>query len=383
MSESMSRLLTVHIGPPKTATTSIQLVLGSEVVQTQLARADVALGAPGHPTFDHVVANALLADDISKSAQWFLPGERNLDLEDYRSGPCNRIVSAEGLWRITKAGAERLLQMVAPDRLVVVVGMRSPDGWLWSLWNQLAKTGDAHSWNSFLSSSGETAALFPSRFLAPWMDLGIPTSFKFLYMDSLRGSHAADAFAELLGLNLDLAASKTQTSAGLNASPKPHETLMNSWFSAAVLDYLQNEAWSYFGDIPQDFAKRFLLDIVDTAAPMHEHVLSHGDDELFHESPFAPDSAPTRRYIRSWAKDLSETAATLDTVSALDRKQLLSLARRARASVKAGSPIGPNGLGVPREGFLNLVRVDANLLSVVRTAAMSIGLAWRSAGTVP
>lgn len=371
--------LTVHIGPPKTATTVVQQVL--DEAQEALSAQGIGYGLSNRPRADFVLVGKLgHLTTYPDRENWHLGREATADSDvtDFLTGHPHRLISTEDFFDADPSVATVLLEVMQPRALEIVAGIRRPDQWLWSMWQQACKDPLWPEWDDFIEKHLADHLLLPSNFLAPWIGHSVPegTSIHLLRLEDFGATHPAIHFARLLGIDLDLALPIANAPAWSNASMRPRETLLTAWFVRECARMLREECWSYYGDIPMGFVRRSTVDLVDLARPLFERASNRPSEESFFDSPWRERCPALEEFVSLWSRDAWAVAHSDWPLTADARAALESSARAAQAALERGLVRGPQGAGFPVRDFASLVTIDADLLALARSVSFAVGQAW-------
>jgi hypothetical protein len=270
-----------------------------------------------------------------------------------------------------------------PRVLEVVAGIRRPDEWLWSMWQQACKDPLWPEWDDFIATHLAERRLLPSQFLAPWVSHSVPggTTIDLLRLETFGSTHPAVHLMRLLGIRIDLTLPMANAPAWANASMLPRETLLTAWFVRECARMLREECWSHYGDIPMGFIRRSAMDLVDLAHPLFERAIDRSSDEVFQDTPWQETSPALEDFVALWSRDALAVAQSDWPLTSNARAALNAAASETQTALQRGLVRGPQSIGFPVRDFASLVSVDADLLALVRTVSIAIGQAWLIAQT--
>jgi len=199
----MSSRLFVHLGPHKTATSSIQWWLDHHA--EALARSGVRVGRAGRNDLGHHdLALGLLHDTTTGEVE---PGHALGSWAELRrefgdlADDCSLVVSSENLAQLDEHHLARVAPLLQGLPTTLIVGIRDPMALVPSLWQETVKWG--RHWDLSTASRellhGEASGLLPlvdrwTRFVRP-VDV-----VAFVVPGHRAGSAAVEAFAAAIGV---------------------------------------------------------------------------------------------------------------------------------------------------------------------------------------
>ena len=164
--------LIVHLGPTKTSTTAIQFAFlkSSEYLNSQGLQYEPGEGRIAH----HDLAKFLKTTPIAE-----LSNLSTLELREHPIFPPlstskRQMLSCEDFSSLlVKERAECLVRWATPKQLSLVLAFREPSRWLWSIFQQQARTKSSanFSWEKLIDEASETPEFFLSEILKPWLQV--------------------------------------------------------------------------------------------------------------------------------------------------------------------------------------------------------------------
>lgn len=143
-SSQAPRSLILHIGPPKTGTTTLQSALEASRAALALEGILLPLAEGSSPAQHTPILREVIGDDAFEThcawSQDTLSLQATLD-QWHRSGAPSLLLSSENLVNSSHDWLGKLLDSVAADKCVVVMGVRSPLHWCRSWHSQDVKAG--------------------------------------------------------------------------------------------------------------------------------------------------------------------------------------------------------------------------------------------------
>ncbi len=202
----MTRKFIVHIGPPKTGTSSLQEALFQH--RDQLLALGYDYPAFGrHPKMSHLPGHHGLAQNLHKDG---LPPQ----LQDaLRQLPDDRrvILSSESFAHVSEAGIEQLLQVLGADNVEIIYYARRWEQLLPSVWQELIKHGHSQPYLEFINqhTSAPAASLYLNyaNTLNRWAAVAGAKNLRIFSYDNLRaeGHDIVQHFCtQVLGVELQL-----------------------------------------------------------------------------------------------------------------------------------------------------------------------------------
>lgn len=376
----MTRELVIHVGLPKTATTSIQTLLSHHL--EDLTAAGVECRSVKDNGAHHVLADALLRLDGRGWPEFFHDSVRGLVDCWPVVGEADRVlVSAEDLWIIGPNGIDAVTAHAEriDASIVVVVVVRSPVDWAWSLWTELTKSRPV-DWVEFVEDLSSRRLGTIGEIVRSWsrsdrvrsvevIDFHSP-NFVLSFLDRFAARGVVDR--EEVGSVVE------------NTRVGVVEAMYRAAYTRTVLEMLGDA--EMFGPIrpTEGLAERLLLDAVALSRPMSEtaEVFGLSIDRLV-GSPFSPlgsDSIPVLiEYCEMIASDADALAGGSGGLLGADSRAVARAhARRARAA--AGRLLEDGGsVRFPNRHFEDRLPIDGRFLESARQTA---GLVMAAASVV-
>lgn len=371
--------LVIHVGPAKTGSTTIQLMLKQSL--TLLRDHGVDLALPPAYAAHHVLANHL-APRTDLGVGWFDgdPTEDPFPPLDRRMK--RHLLTSEYLDRLDRRAIQRLIDWAHADAVSVIAYTREPVGWLWSSWQQSCKSPGWAEWPDYVRRMTSTDCFFTSRTLEAWDDLVIPARLHVVPLEST--GHPFVSFCAELGITVEPEDVALGDLAHLNAGMDVAETLLTAALVQEVGADLASRSWFSVGDIPRGFVGRGCIDLVDRGRPMAD--LARAMEASW--SPSQPallddeSLALVSDYRHAWLADARRVALAFDGLTSASRERLEQAVDTYSRADAVEMLAGPFGSGFPRTGFVDAMPLPAEFYSVARVMAASIGLSWRALGSV-
>ena len=364
------RELVVHVGLPKTATTTIQTLLSW--FAEDIERAGVACRSfEGHAAH-HVLADQLLRLDGGGFPEMFHHSPRHLDeCWPEWGGAARMVISAEDLCDIGPNGVAAIDAFAERNdaSITVVATLRAPIDWSWSMWTEHTKSRPV-DWIDFVEELAERRRGVAGAMVAEWSVAPRFRSMRFLDF------HVVDPVSDFLdrcvtpGVVTPEVLSRVQENIGVGVL----EAMYRALYVGAVLDALAADERLSGIDPDGGLVPRLLLNATAWSSPMSETARAFAPmvETLAGRpsSPFGPDSLPAlRRHVAVVADDAAGLAA--DDAAPLDdhsRKVLQRHADRARADVIELDDAGPLADRFPQRDFAARLPVDARFHEAVEQA---------------
>jgi len=367
--------LIVHIGPPKTSTTAIQMAFSKskEHLAGQGFFYVTNEGEIGH----HGMARFLAFTPAELLTN--LSGEqlRNQDSFPKLSPSGRQMISCEDFFSIrTQESVDCIVRWAEPEKIRVVLSVREPTSWLWSIFRQSSRVDpNIGGWPEFAGSGKGLMLISISKILAPWLHLRpLP---QFVVIDQMV-NHVTDTpvlMAKSLGIALEPSAMMEISEKMINESLGLGETMLSPLFHQAVMNELDVRQKNFWGNIPEAFVKNILLSQSSTAQVMFElgreveNGSFSGDRSLLDES----SNAALQKFADEWWDDFDLTMTELER----HHQTNLPAIGRARPPIFTGYNL-PIGKGFPKSGFEDLIELPPEFFSLARLYAANIGLLFKA-----
>jgi hypothetical protein len=368
--------LIVHMGPPKTSTTAVQFAFhkSSEYLNSQGLQYEPGEGRIAH----HDLAKFLKTTPIDE-----LSNLSTLELREHPIFPPlstskRQMLSCEDFSSLlVKERAECLVRWATPKQLSLVLAFREPSRWLWSIFQQQARTKSSanFSWEKFIDEATETPEFFLSEILKPWLQ--VEPAPRIFLLDLINTSvFAAPAhIAEALDVELTEQALMDNRNNLYNESLQLGESMLTPIFNEEVINELKYRQQNNWGDIPEAFVRNVLLYQSSIAKTMFE-LGRDLENKTREDSSFLLDDSSfvaLQRFSDVWWDDFDTTLAQLPGIQPIG----LSEASRVRPPIFTGYDLSI-GKGFPVDGFANLIELPPEFFSMVRLFAANIGLLYKT-----
>ena len=357
---TVSRELVVHVGLPKTATTTIQTLLSW--FADDVERAGVACRSIEGHAAHHILADQLLRLDGRSWPEMFHHSPWDLEhCWPEWGGAARLVVSAEDLCDIGPLGVAAVDSFA--DRhdasITVVATLRSPIEWSWSLWTEHTKSRPV-DWIDFVEDLVERRRGVAGEMVAQWSAASRFRSMKFLDF------HVDDPVMDFLDQCVapGIVAPDVVTTVSENVGVGALEAMYRARYVGAVLEGLAADERFAGADPDGGLVPRLLLNAAAWSSPMSMTARAFAPivDALAgrSDSPFGPDSLPVlRRFGELVEADAIGLAA--DGTAPLDdasRVVLRGHADRARGAVAGLIDDGPMSNRYPQRDFASRLPVD-------------------------
>lgn len=303
MSVSQGRRFFVHIGMPKTGSTSIQQFFDQH--RDELTRRDIASVPQGMRRMSEILANELMRLDGRGFDQSVFPETWALeDLLPKWAGHRDCLFSSEMLWSAGPNAVGTLVQLASENNssVEVVAFFRSLDTWMWSWWAQETKAGWI-DWCEFLEMVIAERRGYLSDVFGSWVRANAKVEIR---VRPFEGPDLIQRFAKEVGVD-DLEVSPTVRSQ--NVSEPPLEVIRR----AAIVKMIWNEVLHQmvFKSFPLDYAagSRLVLETTENRQVGYESAQDHLRifPNLETDPTFGVDSLPLlSEYVEGWCSDADE-----------------------------------------------------------------------------
>ncbi len=373
--ESLTRRsLLLHVGLPKTGTTTIQYFIQRN------AEAFSRLGI-GVLSVEGLGAHYLLAhhlkslDGAQREDSFFanIVGRTEFFPEWNREDVY--LISAEDIHIIGPNGAAAIRQFasVHDAALTVHATIRNPIDWLWSCWSQVTKS-QWSDWSEWIDRALKARDGFLSRSLGTWLE----DESVSLQLMTFEGPDLLQRFLRRTGLAAALEGDLVDVPKA-NIGLTPVETLYLAMFVRDVRSSLARRHRIAFHDPDWGYIERLLLNTVALGAPTLEvaqkyewQVLDLADGEVFGPSVFSGLAA----YAEAWISDALDFADRWNGRLDEESKATISGACAALESdireLRNDSFVRTR---FPQRDFADRLPIDSQYLGLVRSVATMIFLA--------
>ena len=373
---STKRSLLLHVGFPKTGTTTIQNYL-------QHNAEGFSRGGIGVLSVDGLGAHYLLAhhlkslDGAERESTFFGNVAGRTEFFPDWKREHTYVISAEDVHIIGPKGVAAIGEFgsVHDAALTVHATIRNPIDWLWSYWTQVTKS-EWYDWSAWIDRALEHRDGFLSRSLGIWLE----DESVGLKLMAYEGPEFVRRFLRRTGLDAVLEGDFVDVPAA-NIGLTPVEILYQAMFVRDVRSSLANRHQIAFHDPDWGYIERLLLESVSFGAPTIEvaqkyerQVLELDGGEVFGPSVFSGLAA----YAEAWISDAIDFADRWTGRLDEESKATISGACAALESDIRGLR---NGSFVrtrfPQRDFADRLPIDSQYLGLVRSVAMMIFLADR------
>jgi hypothetical protein len=368
--------LIIHIGPPKTSTTAVQLAFlkSKEFLANQ--------GLHYEP-IDGNLAHHSLAFFLKQTSLEDLANLSNAQLQNRPEFPRlsnagRYMVSTEdfsGL--LSTERAQALVRWASPKQVCVVLASREPTRLLWSTFQQFSRSRmrPEDSWTKFVKEAIDKPQFFISQMLKPWLQLQpLP---KIIIIDQMKNSavNTPALIAKALNVELTSQALADNRNNLYNESLELGASMLTPHFNEEVVNELKFRQWKFWGDIPESYIRNTLLYQSSTADAMFElgRSLEIGEFSGSHQLLDQSSSGALQRFSDAWWDDFEEVLTELDGLHQID----LPEKQRVRPPDFTGYNL-PIGTGFPGEGFEKQIELPPEFFSLARVYASNIGLQYKA-----
>ncbi|CAB4340798.1 MAG: hypothetical protein F2597_09090 [Actinobacteria bacterium] len=303
MSETQERRFFVHIGMPKTGSTSIQIYFDQH--RDELTRRDIASVPKGMLRMSEVLANELRRLDGRGFDQSVFPETWALeDLLPKWAGHRDCLYSSEMLWSAGPKAVDVLVDLATENdsSVELLAFFRSLDSWMWSWWAQETKAGWI-DWCDFLELVIGERRGYLSEVFGSWVRADAEVTIR---VRAFEGPDLIQRFAKEVGIE-DLEISTSFRS--LNVSEPRLEVVRR----AALVKMIWNEVVNQmvFKSFPLDYAagSRLVLETTEGRQVGYESAQEHlrvfPNPET--DPTFGRDSLPLLAdFVEGWCSDARE-----------------------------------------------------------------------------
>lgn len=355
--------LLIHIGFPKTATTSLQLFLFKN--KTELASTSQIVYRPDSDAISHNgMEEAIESKDVDLIR--FMVFGRELITDSKLT-----IISSENLQNLSRDQIIYLCEILNVGEIELMIGIRKPDSLILAWWKEKAKEGLQGNFPDFATDALRSERFFVGQILDSWKDLVTKLHIYILEQcDPIRWF--MERFVELAP-NSILASINEKANRSMGLA----ESILTSKVSNEILakDYLIDG--NHFG-YDRSSAQSHLYGLIEWTRPMFEYSKSYSEDALLLDGVIEK-SALLQQYSKLWCHDFldilnSHSNFFTDQVDTL--RLFVSNCKKECAdnTILAPTKDAENNI-VTSSVFYSIVRILESAL------ASSQGLTHRSAST--
>ena len=303
MSETRKGRFIVHIGMPKTGSTSIQEYFDRH--REELTRRDIASVASGMRRMSEVLANELMRLDGRGFDQSVFPESWSLEqMLPKWEGHRDCVYSSEMLWSAGPKAVTTLVDLASENdsSIEVLAFFRSLDQWMWSWWAQETKAGWI-DWCDFLELVIGERRGYLSHAFGSWVRADAEVEIR---VRPFEGPDLIQRFAKEIGVE-DLEISPSFRS--LNVSEPRLEVVRRAALVKSIWGEILDQF--VFKQFPLDYAagSRLVLETTENHQVGYESAQDHlrvfPDPAI--DPTFGLDSLPLLAdYCEGWCRDAHE-----------------------------------------------------------------------------
>ena len=303
MSETQERRFFVHVGMPKTGSTSIQIYFDQH--RDELTRRNIASVPQGMLRMSEILANELMRLDGRGFDQSVFPETWALeDLLPKWAGHRDCLYSSEMLWAAGPKAVATVVQLASENNssIEVIAFFRNLDKWMWSWWAQETKAGWI-DWCAFLEMVIAERRGYLSEVFGSWVRANAKVEIR---VRPFEGPDLIQRFAKEVGVE-DLEISPSFRS--LNVSEPRLEVVRR----AALVKMIWNDVLNQmvFKSFPLDYAagSRLVRETTENRQVGYESAQEHlrvfPNPET--DPTFGRDSLPLLAdFVEGWCSDARE-----------------------------------------------------------------------------
>ena len=303
MNETQKGRFIVHIGMPKTGSTSIQSYFNEH--RDELTRRDIASVAKGMRRGPEILANELMRLDGRGFDQSVFPETWTIEeLLPKWNGHRDCLFSSEMLWSAGPKAVDVLVDLATENdsSVELLAFFRSLDSWMWSWWAQETKAGWI-DWCDFLELVIGQRRGYLSEAFGSWVRADAEVEIR---VRPFEGPDLIQRFAKEVGVE-DLEISPSFRS--LNVSEPRLEVVRRAAIVKSIWAEILNKF--VFKSFPLDYAagSRLVLETTEDHQVGYESAREH---EAVFPDPgtdptFGLDSLPVLAdYVEGWWRDAQE-----------------------------------------------------------------------------
>lgn len=303
MSETQKGRFIVHIGMPKTGSTSIQAYF--DLHREELTRRDIAIVSKGMRRMSEVLANELMRLDGRGFDQSVFPKSWSLEqMLPKWEGHRDCVYSSEMLWSAGPKAVTTLVDLASENdsSIEVLAFFRSLDQWMWSWWAQETKATWI-DWCDFLELVIGERRGYLSEIFGSWVRADAEVAIR---VRPFEGPDLIQRFAKEVGVE-DLEISPSFRS--LNVSEPRLEVVRRAALVKMIWSDVLNQM--VFKSFPLDYAagSRLVLETTENRQVGYESAQDHlrifPNPET--DPTFGRDSLPLLAdFVEGWCSDARE-----------------------------------------------------------------------------
>lgn len=363
------RVLFVHAGLAKTGTTAIQ----SYLADNYAALGSAGIGVLSQQGTGHhfALSQHLLSLDGRHLKNGYASDFQITD-ESFPAWDENNyiyVVSDEGLVNIGPNGVRAIENYAEQNgaRCHVVIVLRDPREWIYSLWTQATKINSSSDWIHWLNLALEKKLGFVSSALSAWQESAAVRVSLIEYSPK----NMVSIFCKELGIPYDSTKPTMQNRSLLNVTAPVVEVICGAAFNDMVSASVQRLGSSLLpGEV-----QRILLDLTDNSKPTFE--LARAVEERMSRDAVLEDSilgyesfAALSAYLKYWAED-AESYLQLNRTS-LDERSFAAVQPLISGAIETSMRLitDPQEFSkLPQRNASLKIPIDAAFISMVRVAS--------------
>mgnify|MGYP000066467313 CR=1 FL=1 len=378
MSEISDRRFFIHIGMPKTGSTSLQEYFDRH--RDELTRRDIAAVAKDHRRASEVFANELMRLDGKGFDRSMFPETWTLsELMPRWDGHSHCLYSSELLWAAGPNAVSVLLDLASENNssVDVLAFFRSLDAWMWSWWAQETKASWI-DWCDFLERGTKERRGYLSEVFGAWVRAESAVEIRVRPFDA---PNLIQRFSSEIGID-DLEISPLFRSSNIS------EPRLEAIRRAALVKSIWGEILDRFAfkSFPLNHAAgaRLVLETTEAHQVGYEsaqaHKRTYPDPDA--DPTFGTDSLPLLAdYVQGWCEDahafLGEFRSAFDVVSIAFLEEMVVQSKSLCERLRSASD--PDDVSkYPQRGFADQLPTSAHEVALARgiAAAVVAGLSY-------
>jgi hypothetical protein len=372
------RTLVLHIGLPKTGTSTIQHYLNTFTAhfENHGIGSQAMEGGAAHYQLTHQL-RSLDGLQIHPKGYFSTPPDDGVRFPQW--GNNNKyILSCEDLCTIGEKGVLSVEQHSETSKadLHIVCTLRNPKDWLWSAWTQISKFSDT-DWASLVAFATDSKEGFLSRVINPWLTC---QNAKITFINY----QCPDLFHEFL--------TKIEIDKSIHPSTGPIEKINSgddialcmyrSLLSKLVIANIKNLSRLQFERPDDGLIKQSLLDLSEIGSPAHEIAIKNSNniESIDNIKILGNDSFPElATYLEYWLADTNEFLLANDTRLSKDSKDVVKfLVEQVENDIDSLNNSPQDCRLFPQKDFAENLPIDSQFVGLARSIATLITLQSRS-----
>jgi hypothetical protein len=375
----MKRKIFLHIGPPKTGTTSIQEFFKRN--HQRFREIDIG-GMLGNGEFraNRLAVNLIKLDalkrDFNLNKIHLLKSEKSNEVWPQFEQLSNLFISNEDFFYLGIKGSKEIIAFANKNNadLTILVVPRDPLEWMWSNWCQITKS-IWKDWCQYTEECSSKRIGFIGDSLRLWCKEGVHSLEILEYSKDnfLRNFfyRFAPKITELEDLDFKLS---------VNLSNSISEDLYRSILIRSINENIDTMEIFRFHRPSKPFISRMLIDISDNSHPTFEISQIYDSHYLKDNNILGTESYPALiKYLSAWISDADEAFISIRSfINESSQNALQSIISKATNDLEKLSTGTYQKIDFPNKNYSKMLPINSQFIGLARSLACSIILADRA-----